>query len=582
MLDRIANRYEIMNLIGQGGMADVYLARDEILNRMVAIKVLRARLSEDPVVLLRFTREASAASKLSHPNVVDIYDVGECDHLHYIVMEYIKGQTLKQLIQRRGPVSLQEALFIMTQLASGVQAAHASGIIHRDIKPQNALVKADGTIKITDFGIAVANGAVSLTHNNAVVGSAHYLAPESAQGKTPDQRVDIYSLGIVFYELLSGEVPFKGSTPAEIALRHMQDPMPRIRRLNPQLPQSVENIILKASAKDPEERYQSVSEMAYDMQHCLDPNRLNQPVLQLKTESLSVNMNEGDTAAGSRTGRVSRTSRTTSTGRQTVPSAGGRSQRQEKITKDERKRASRRPKVSAGSVIVTSLLSLLIAFGIAWLLMQMGVIRISGFMGYESLPVLVSLSESDARAQLMEAGFTGPISITTEVSDTVEKGDVIRTSVESGSIIKKSDPIELVISKGPSFLIEDYTGQYLAEVQNRMAANGVSLNYDVEYQGVADTNPGIILSQTGLVSGDRIDPEAGATIHFVVAQYPTIEISEDLIGMDVNQAKNYLNSQGIAVVLKNNYGGSTVVDVTPSVGSSYTQEGTDSVVVLYH
>ena len=256
MIDIVAKRYKIKAVIGQGGMADVYLAFDQILNREVAIKVLRDKLAEDPVTLVRFQREASAASKLSHPNVVDIYDVGESEGCHYIVMEYVRGRTLKQLISQRGALDYHEAIGIMHQLTSAIVTAHAHHIIHRDIKPQNVLVKDDGTVKITDFGIAIANDAVQLTYYNTVMGSAHYLAPETAQGKEPNGQIDIYSLGIVFYELLTGDVPFRGSTPTEIAIKHLREPMPYPRLFNPSIPQSVENIVLKATAKDVEERYE--------------------------------------------------------------------------------------------------------------------------------------------------------------------------------------------------------------------------------------------------------------------------------------------------------------------------------------
>ena len=177
MIKTISNRYEILSLIGQGGMADVYMAKDTILNRVVAIKILREKLSEDAMTLVRFQREASAASRISHPNVVDIYDVGEYNGMHYIVMEYIKGHTLKQLIAKRGALSQQEALYIMKQLTSAVLCAHQANIIHRDIKPQNVILKDDGTVKITDFGIAIDSNSVQLTSNNTVMGSAHYLAP---------------------------------------------------------------------------------------------------------------------------------------------------------------------------------------------------------------------------------------------------------------------------------------------------------------------------------------------------------------------------------------------------------------------
>ena len=202
MIQQIANRYQILSLIGQGGMADVYRARDKILDRIVAIKVLRSKLSEDPMILVRFQREASAASRLSHPNVVDIYDVGEFEGLHYIVMEYIRGRTLKQLIQQRGALHYNEAIDIMKQLTSAIVAAHQNHIIHRDIKPQNVLIKDDGTVKITDFGIAVASDSVQLTLNNAVMGSAHYLAPETAQGKEPSYQVDIYLWVLYFMNYL--------------------------------------------------------------------------------------------------------------------------------------------------------------------------------------------------------------------------------------------------------------------------------------------------------------------------------------------------------------------------------------------
>lgn len=232
MQDKIANRYAIKRLIGQGGMADVYLAYDEIMGREVAIKVLRTKLASDPQTLVRFIREASAARKLSHPNVVEIYDVGESGDLHYIVMEYINGMTLKELISRTGPVPAVQAVEIMKKLTSAVIEAHSRNIIHRDIKPQNVLVSKSGDLKIADFGIALAADSVTLTRNNAVMGSSHYLAPESAAGLIPDFRVDIYSLGIVFFELLTGSVPFTGPNPAAIALKHMQDPLPAIHPYN--------------------------------------------------------------------------------------------------------------------------------------------------------------------------------------------------------------------------------------------------------------------------------------------------------------------------------------------------------------
>ena len=267
----IAERYMIVSSLGEGGMADVYLAIDTILNREVAIKVLRGELSKDPVTLLRFQREANAVSKLNHPNVVDVYDVGEFEGRHYIVMEYVRGRTLKQLISQRGALHQEEAVNIMIQLTSAVQHAHENDIIHRDIKPQNVLVKDDGTVKITDFGIALAHDTVQLTQSDAVLGSAHYLAPETTRGETPSNQVDIYALGIVFYELLTGNVPFHGDNPVQIAMKHLREEIPSVRDFNPTLPQSVENIIIKATVKNRKLRYQSAKDMLYDLHHCLLP-----------------------------------------------------------------------------------------------------------------------------------------------------------------------------------------------------------------------------------------------------------------------------------------------------------------------
>ena len=248
---KINDRYEIIRSIGEGGMANVYLGYDTILDRKVAIKILRGDLSNDEKFVRRFQREALSASSLAHPNIVEMYDVGEDDGLYYIVMEYIDGLTLKQLLKKRGSITLSEALDIMLQLTDGMGHAHDSYIIHRDLKPQNIMIKDDGQIKITDFGIAMALNSTQLTQTNSVMGSVHYLPPEQASGKGATIKSDIYSMGIIFYELLTGKLPFKGDNAVEIALKQMRDPLPSIKEDNQEIPQSIENIILKATAKNP-------------------------------------------------------------------------------------------------------------------------------------------------------------------------------------------------------------------------------------------------------------------------------------------------------------------------------------------
>lgn len=552
MIDKVANRYVIVSLIGQGGMADVYKAHDIILNRMVAIKVLREKLADDPLVLVRFTREASAASKLSHPNLVDIYDVGESNGLHYIVMEYVKGSTLKQMISRRGALDVNEAMSIMKQLADGVAAAHDSQIIHRDIKPQNIMIKADGTVKITDFGIALASGSVALTHNNAVMGSAHYLAPESAKGAAPDVRVDIYSLGIVFYELLTNEVPFSGKTPAEIAFKHMQQPMPSVRKFNPAIPQSVENIITKATAKDPNERYSSIHQMKNDLDNALRPEKLHTRKLVLKTQTLDPGI-DANSKKDWLTG----------------------------LSFSKRKSKNSR-RISRKTSWLACLGALALALCILLVVFYTGMIRIPGVLGYETFPEVLNLSMDEAIEKLEASHFQrDDIVIQESLSEVVPAGEVISSSIKAGEVVKKDSEIVLNISKGPSFLIPDYTGLQLIDVQQSLNEQGVILDIDTVVQGAANTNPGVILSQELLIPGTRIDPTANSKIRFVVAGYPSVYISEDFIGRNYLELKNELNQLGIAVIVKNISGSDTVTGVTPSIGTTYTQQGTDSVLTLY-
>ena len=546
MIRDVANRYTIIGLIGQGGMADVYKAFDTILNRVVAVKVLRSKLSDDPMTLVRFQREAYAASKLSHPNIIDIYDVGEAEGLHYIVMEFVRGRTLKQLVAQRGALDVPEAVAIMKQLTSAVSHAHEHYIIHRDIKPQNVLIKDDGTVKITDFGIAVANDSVQLTWNNAVMGSAHYLAPEQAQGKEPDPAIDVYSLGIVFYELLTGDVPFKGSSPTEIAVQHLRTPLPSVRAFNPDIPQSVENIVIRAAAKDPSERYDTARDMVADLSTCLDPSRSSEKPLALKTVTLDLK---------------------------------GRNEPRPKPQKNKKKALSRAKGIAMGVLAGVVLLMLAFFAGSAT-----GLLRIPGFLGYETMPSTLGETQQEALETLSQAKFN-PDKVTFEykVDDSLEKGRVIAQSVRAGQIVASDSSLVLTLSKGPSFLVPDYTGRTLEDVQADLAAHGINVTLDVSYQGEPNTNPGIVLEQTELVPGSRIDPEADNRMSLVISEYPSITISSSLIGMDVDAAKRLLNSQGAAVITRQESGqGTEVIRVDPPVGSVYTQEGTDSVVTLYY
>ena len=269
----INDRYQIIKTLGEGGMANVYLAHDNILDRNVAVKVLRGDLANDEKFVRRFQREALSASSLSHPNIVEMYDVGEDDGQYYIVMEYVDGKTLKQVLKQRGHLSITEVVDIMLQLTDGLAHAHDAYIIHRDIKPQNIMILSNGMIKITDFGVATALNSTQLTQTNSVMGTVHYLPPEQANGKGSTVRSDIYSMGIMMYELLTGLVPYKGESAVEIALKHLREPLPSVRKVDPTIPQSIENVIIRATAKNPKNRYTDAREMHEDIKTALDDSR---------------------------------------------------------------------------------------------------------------------------------------------------------------------------------------------------------------------------------------------------------------------------------------------------------------------
>lgn len=273
---RISGRYHILRAIGGGGMANVYLANDIILDREVAIKVLRFDFVHDADFIRRFRREAQAAASLDHPNIVSIYDVGEEDDIYYIVMEYVEGMTLKEYINQSGPLHPKEAVQITEQIVSAIAHAHDNRIVHRDIKPHNILIDHLGHIKVTDFGIAMALSSTTITHTNSVLGSVHYLSPEQARGGLSTKKSDIYSLGIVLFELLTARTPFEGESAVSIALKHLQSETPSVKRWNPAVPQSLENVVLKATAKDPFHRYETAEDMESDLRTAFDPDRMNE------------------------------------------------------------------------------------------------------------------------------------------------------------------------------------------------------------------------------------------------------------------------------------------------------------------
>ena len=450
---KINDRYEIIRSIGEGGMANVYLGHDIILDRNVAIKVLRGDLSNDEKFVRRFQREALSASSLAHSNIVEMYDVGEDDGTYYIVMEYVEGKTLKQLLKKRGSLTLSEAIDIMVQLTDGMAHAHDSYIIHRDLKPQNIMIKDDGQIKITDFGIAMALNATQLTQTNSVMGSVHYLPPEQASGKGCTIKSDIYSMGIIFYELLSGSLPFRGDNAVEIALKHMKEPLPNLKDDNPSIPQSIVNIIKRATAKNPKNRYETAREMHEDLLTALDDDRMDEeeykykyPEHENETKKKVVKKEEDEIAEDIKL----------------VPKEENKDDntKENDVVDDDEAKSEKKKKLI---IIILG-----VVFGIILILLIAIFFIIPKFTSSKNVvvPDCEGKKVSVCEKALQKVGFEVNTEIKTEPSSKIKKNLVIKTNPEAGRSIKKGSKITIYKSTGEETVkLEDYTGKNAVEVK---------------------------------------------------------------------------------------------------------------------
>ena len=514
---KISDRYQIIKSIGEGGMANVYLAYDTILDRNVAVKVLRGDLSNDEKFVRRFQREALAASSLTHPNIVEVYDVGEDNGEYYIVMEYIEGKHLKNLLKKRGKLTLSEAVDIMLQITDGMAAAHDSYIIHRDIKPQNIMILENGLVKITDFGIAMAMNATQLTQTNSVMGSVHYLPPEQASGQGSTLQSDIYSMGIVMYELLTGELPFKGDNAVEIALKHLKEPIPDIREKIPNVPNSIYNIIKRATAKNPKNRYNDAREMHEDLLTCLDDTRANEPIITFKYP-------ENDTDDAKLAKMVKESKKETEEVRQKKEEVIAK-----KITGDDLKKQNK-------LLIILAFIFTGLVVGITALIVFIPML--TGSKQIE-VPDVADMTVSDAIDTLQDAGFTVSDEQKEVSSSDIEEGRVVKTSPAVGSKRKDGTTVTLYVSIGDTQIeIEDYTGESYLEVKGKLEALGLFVlieRQDVEETDDVDYEDGLIIDQS-IEPGEKVSAGTNITLYIpnVVTNYPnftdgtyTVEAIED-------------------------------------------------------
>lgn len=513
---KINDRYAIIRTLGEGGMANVYLAYDTILDRNVAVKVLRGDLANDDKFVRRFQREALSASSLNHPNIVEMYDVGEDDGQYYIVMEYVEGKTLKQLLKRRGSLTITEVIDIMSQLTDGMAHAHDSYIIHRDIKPQNIMILENGLIKITDFGIAMALNSTQLTQTNSVMGSVHYLPPEQANGKGSTIKSDIYSMGILMYELLTGGVPYKGDNAVEIALKHLKEPLPSIRKKLPELPQSIENIILKATAKNPQNRYKDAREMHQDIITAMDEARANEKKYVYKYPE-----NEMDNTRA-------------------IDDVVREVKVREEAKKEDMKRVEKQESEKQNKILI-----ILASVFTGLVVITAAIIFLLPYITEEKpveIPDVSNLSAVDASNKLTNAGFV--VDCGDEegykyvASDEIPEEYAVKTSPSAGTLVKPGRKICIFLSSGDaSFEMENYIGQNYIEVKTKLETK-YGCNVLVEKQKVKEEDN---KEQDTVIDSN---PKAGEIVKngsSVTLYIPEVEVvyPDFTVGYTVDQVREF-------------------------------------------
>ena len=537
------NRYKVIEKIGVGGMADVYRGYDELLGRTVAIKILHANFASDEGFVGRFKREAQNAGRLSHPNIVNMYDVGYDQGYHYIVMEYVEGQTLKEYIQERGKLSVDEAIKFAVAIAEGLEHAHAMGIVHCDIKPHNMLITKSGRLKVTDFGIARAmNSQNTMMYTNSVMGSAHYLSPEQASGKAIDGSTDIYSLGVVLYEMLTGRVPYEADTPIAVALKHVKDKLIPPTRYNPSIPPLLESVVMKALQKKPADRYRSVSEMIGDLR-----------------------MSGG--FAGFGTSRMRQFDFAT----QVLPPVNEMTSQLEELDEEVQEEEHKGilgtiAKIPQKYILLGSVVIFVIAF--LWAFLSFGNFWSNATV---TVPNVVGKQVSVARNILEDNHLR--VSVSEVANSEVPAGKVISQTPASGESVKENHPVHLVVSKGAGDLtVPDLSGLTVDQAKQRLKDMGLVLG-KITTQEDSSKPDGVIISQSPSADG-KINK--GQLVDVVVNKLSPKKVTvPSLIGMTLKDARDALSSLEISLASIN---GSTdessiVTDQSVAAGKDIEQGG---------
>ena len=562
MIQRIlARRYELQELIGGGGMADVYKAQDKLLDRAVAVKILHQQYANDAEFVEKFRREATAAAKLAHPNIVNIYDVGEDGGSQYIVMEYVSGPTLKEVIQQKGCLEPIEAVRIAKEIASALESAHRNNLVHCDIKPHNILVMPDGHIKVTDFGIARAVSASTMTYSGSVMGSVHYFSPEQAKGTVITTKSDVYSLGVVLYEMLTGQLPFNGETSVSIALKHLQEEPVPIRQLNPSIPPVLEAIVQKAMSKDPADRPSS-TELYAD---------LNQAKAMLADRGISQEAVSNDPFATRMIPRI--TPEMMAEQRSERPAknpTGSRGDYQPQYQPQEEKSIFKSKSfiaVLVGILFMGFFVGSFLSFGKFW---SSAEINVPDVVGKSSVVAQQILEDKNLRVKIVEAN-----------DDSVPAGQVVSQYPEAGAKVKEQRLVTITVSKGGQELtMPDLKSMSRSNAEEKLKKMGLKIG--AVFEENAKEPAGTVINQ---------DPRSGSKITKGQAVDITVSLGEkkkevtvqNYTGLSVDSAKSNLEANGLSL------GGiseeastspkGTVIGQSPSAGSTTTEGGSVSLII---
>ena len=566
MIDKgylLGERYRIIDTLGEGGMANVYLAEDIILQRKVAVKILRLDLQNEPQTQARFQREALATSELSHPNIVSVLDVGTDHGLPYMVMEYVDGPDLKEYIRQNAPLDLHEVIRIMDQILSAVALAHKHNVIHRDLKPQNILMDKRGNIKIADFGIAVALNQSSVTQTNSVMGSVHYMSPEQTRGGLVTKQSDIYSLGIILYELITGTVPFNGDTPVSIALKHAQEPIPSIRKKDQSVPQALENVVLKATAKDPRDRYATAQAMQADLDSSLDPERADEPVF------VPNHGNNND---------------------KTIVLPGFKApEKEQTVESEEENKPDKKEKKKDFWQNVKShkwwWIFSVIAAGLIIFIMIFALSGNNNKPRQVHIPDVTNLTEKRAEKQLEAAGLQVGKVIRRQ-SDDIKKGHVIGTKPAAGNRVDQGKAIILIVSSGTSMVkVPDVVGDNYDEAAEKLENQGFDVVREDQYSN--KMAKGNIISQS-IAAGVEVKPTQ-TTITLVVSRGKQIKPKintvtlKDLHNYSLKSAQDYAKEHGLTLQINQEYSDEVerglVISMQPEAGTKVDRGSTVTIKV---